>query len=852
MITILGSTTVTAILGTGIDASDHAQVKAFIHAAAANGLHVMFIVPGTKRPSDLRTSRQRTNDDKAAQEAAREAGRSDWANVKSASGLALATTNTSRLDSYLKAYAKRYGDDAHVNLAIELGGSRLVVVDCDTAAQREHFLEISGAPADLPPTVVTPGMRDEDGVMVHSDGGHYYFTVPEGVELPTETGAYTWGAGDGAFAVLWDRRYVLIPPSVRPEGAYEVVGRDYELPDWLAEKITEVTSARAERFARSNDHADGELTEVIDAWADQVSWASILEPVGWTRTARPDSCGCDAWTAPGEHANPRSATTHDAGCSLGRYTETNAPMHIWTDHDIEPFTEWVTESKSSTLSKLQAVAVTTFDGSMSRAIEELDLAPEPVTMDAEDGLSDSNLDSTDTGSIDDRLPTREELEAAIADSQPTETENAPEDEAESQDAPAQPEAHDEGDIVTFSLGDLDAAPFPDEIDPEEDGVYPSSVDGLPTIAVFDYWRAVPPPEYIIDGLIEHRGLSCVIGPPGVGKSTVALDMACHIATGRRWQGKPTLQTKVLYMPGEGLSGVVQRITAWEQAHGVTVNDQMLIADDVIHLKAHRDAWVALMALVSQLGIGLIIFDTFARMSSGLEENSATDVGRAVRRIDEVRKAANCGALLVHHTSKASPGQARGSSALNGALDSEILIAPGDWDYDSIGLDADDLPQGKRIQLDTTKQKNAPQLDDPMPLLMTSWERNDSVIITGPTGTLDPLASEVVLASPIPEPVIETAVRIRRHLERFTQQGLTRGELAHQISPDAYTHRRDDAARYWKQRIAEAVDRGLRYGLIETLTGTASGSRYIPSVTSIETARQLAAAEVIGDDYGDDD
>ncbi|UJE15704.1 DNA primase/helicase [Gordonia phage Ligma] len=849
MITILGSTPLTAVLGSGVDNTDHEAVRSFIHQAAGIGLHLLFVVPGSKLPADLRTPAQRRADDKAAREAARDAGRADWERVKSPSGLALATDNKPRLDRYLKAYGERYGETAPVNLAIEVGASRLLVVDCDTAAQRDHFLEVSGAPEGLPPTVITPGMANTDGDMVHADGGHYYFTLPEGTELPTTIGAYTWGAGDGAFAVLWDRRYVLIPPSTRPEGAYEMVGRDYEVPDWIVEKITEAADLRAQRYDRESS-GDAELTEAIDAWADTVSWASILEPAGWSRTARPDNCGCDAWTAPGEHANPRSATAHDPGCTLGRYTETNAPLHIWTDHDIEPFGEWVAEQGTSTISKLQAVAVTEFDGSMSTAMEELNLTPDlGVSLDAADGVPASNMDADGPAksNLDERLPsTPEALAAEVADAQAV---DEPVEDADTQ--PAEVTAHDEGDIVTISGADLDAAPFPDEVSTDDEGVYPSSIDGLPTIAVFDYWRHTPPPEYVIEGLIEHRGLSSIIGPPGMGKSTVALDMACAIATGRRWQGRATLQTKVLYMPGEGLSGVVQRIIAWEQANNATVGDNLLIADDVIHVSAHRDAWVGLMALVSQLGVGLIIGDTFARMSSGNDENSAQDVGRAVRRIDEVRKGCNCGAVLVHHTAKGNAESGRGSSALNGALDSELLIRGGTWEYDQLGVDPDDVPRGKRIELTTTKQKNTEQLDEPLPLLMRSWDRNESVIITGPTGTVDPLASDVVLASPIPEPVIETAIRIRRHLERFTQQGLTRGDLAQQLDPDAYTLRRDDAARHWKAKVAEAVDRAIRYDLIETLTGTASGSRYIPSIGTIADARQRAADEAIGGDDDDD-
>lgn len=839
---MLGSTALQAVLGSGVDNTNHEAVRKFIRAATAEGLALLLVHPQSKVPADMRTVRKRNADDKAAREAAKAEGRADWQRVKSPSGLALATTNATTLLKYLDEYVKVHGDDVPVNLAIELGESKLVVVDCDTAAQREAFLEAAGAPADLPPTVVTPGQQDSEGNWAHSDGGHYYFTLGDDVEMPTNIGAYTWGSGDGAFAILWHRRYVLIPPSTRPEGRYELVGRDYPLPEWIHEKVTEKAEARAARF---DNHARGEgsdMSEAIDAWAETISWREILEPQGWTPTARPDACGCEVWTAPGVHASPKSATAHDPGCSLGRYTEVNAPLHIWTDHDVAPFDAWV-EAHGTTLSKLQAVAASEYEGSTSKAMDELGLIPEPIDVDIHG--NPKNLADDDD---DNAANLAEDLETPSSPSA-DETETPSSTDAEPDTQPVDNDGDDDADPLAFSAADLDAAPFPDEVD-ADDGVINTGVDGVPLIAPFDYWRNVPPPEYIVEDLIEHRGLSCIIGPPGAGKSAVALDMACSIATGRRWQGRSVLQTKVLYLPGEGLSGAVQRIASWEQAHETEVGEQLLIGDSIIQLGAKKEAWGALMGVVSEQGIGLIIFDTFARMSQAVEENSATEVGRAVKRFDHVRDMTGAGVLIVHHTAKGSDS-ARGSSALNGALDSELLVRPGSWLYEEI-LETvpDELPKGKKIEVHTSKQKNAPQMDEALPLLISTWEPTDSLIVTGPTGTVDPLASSVVLASPVPEPVVETAIRIRRHLERFTQQGLTRTDLAAQIRPDAHTLRRDDAPKLWKAKIAEAIDRALRYDLIETLTGTASGGRYIPSVGTIADARSRAAQEVIGDDDND--
>jgi len=222
----------------------------------------------------------------------------------------------------------------------------------------------------------------------------------------------------------------------------------------------------------------------------------------------------------------------------------------------------------------------------------------------------------------------------------------------------------------------------------------------------------------------------------------------------------------------------------------------------------------------------------------------------VRRFDKLKELTNAGVCVVHHTGKADPSTGRGSSALNGALDSELLIRPATWDTTQIA-DSNGRVAGKPLELMTTKQKNAEQLEDPLPLLMSSYDLGEdsygrhlsAPIITAPNGHIDPMEGDPVLARPLPEPVVETAIRIRDFVDRLTQQGATRTEIILAVQPDGYARSRNDTAPYWKRRIAEAVDRGLRYGLIETLTGTASGSRYIPSVTGREAARALAAAEI---------
>jgi len=383
--------------------------------------------------------------------------------------------------------------------------------------------------------------------------------------------------------------------------------------------------------------------------------------------------------------------------------------------------------------------------------------------------------------------------------------------------------------------------FPDvgARDPDT-GLYLPQNEGMPRIAPLSFWADTDPPEFVIDGLFEHGGLSALIGSPGAGKSSVALDMLCHIATGRSWQGRRVLKTRVLYLPGEGLSGAVQRILAWCEARGLEPDIDLEIGQPIIQLGATREAWAELRAYVARREIGLIVFDTFARMATGIEENSATEVGLAIKRWDQVREMTNCGVMVVHHTGKGpNSTTARGSSALNGAVDSEVLVQAADALVPVDGVEG----MARPLQIRVTKQKNAEYDGEPVELLMTNWHGR-APLITGRNGNVDPMQGEILLARPVAEPLIETAVRIRAFVDRFTEQGVTRSDIMNGVPMDPFTRDSRNPERNWRLKVAESVDRALRYGLIETLSGTPSGARYIPGPTPVETARAVATGEIM--------
>lgn len=347
---------------------DKSNLGGYVQALATAGVAVVFVEPNGKAPLDLRTSQAKAADNRAAQERAKDAGAAEWAKAKQPAAVHLATTDAARLAAYVETAEKRYGAAA-VNLGVAVGPSGLVVVDADTPAEVDGFKAAwkSATDTDLPrPTVRSPGQIGADGAAYHHDGGHWYFSVPEGASVKSFEDATGWVAKAGG--------YVVIPPSVRAEGPYEWVGEIHELPAWLLDRMIV-------------DHAEtaGPRTSgPIDEWAAAVEWSTLLDPRGWTRKGV-ESCGCATWTRPGDVSavNSKSAVAHDPSCDK---TDTGH-LHLWSDstaatwggrdHSKLGFVAW-SDHDGDVGAATAALGIPYSDGLILGTGEPLDLPTGPV------------------------------------------------------------------------------------------------------------------------------------------------------------------------------------------------------------------------------------------------------------------------------------------------------------------------------------------------------------------------------------------------------------------------------------------------------------------------------------------
>jgi hypothetical protein len=232
----------------------------------------------------------------------------------------------------------------------------------------------------------------------------------------------------------------------------------------------------------------------------------------------------------------------------------------------------------------------------------------------------------------------------------------------------------------------------------------------PKLADRVYTRAqlakLPQPEPLIDNTLDRRTVAAIAGPPGSLKSFVALSWGCSIATGTLWLGRGARRDRTLIVAAEGAHGIDQRITAWEDRHITVPDDKLTVVSGPVNL-LKEDEVRELLELAS--GYTLVVIDTLASSMVGGNDNDPGDMGRVVDVSYRIRDVTAAGTVvLVHHVPKAG-GTLRGSSHLEGGVDT-IYLADGNW---------------REMTLTRTKRKDGP-LDDVLSLQLELHKSSGTV------------------------------------------------------------------------------------------------------------------------------
>lgn len=182
------------------------------------------------------------------------------------------------------------------------------------------------------------------------------------------------------------------------------------------------------------------------------------------------------------------------------------------------------------------------------------------------------------------------------------------------------------------------------------------------------------PEWAIKHLLPKKGVGMIYGESGSGKTFFSLDVLATIARGIFWNGKKVKQSTVIYIPAEGHAGAKSRLDAYIKYYNLSYEElPILVIEDELDLTSNDDE--KLIEEINRLGgNAVIIIDTLAQVSAGANENSGEDMGKVLKRCQNIQKETDSLILLVHHTGKDKDRGARGWSGLKGAMDVQIEIS----------------------------------------------------------------------------------------------------------------------------------------------------------------------------------
>jgi hypothetical protein len=253
----------------------------------------------------------------------------------------------------------------------------------------------------------------------------------------------------------------------------------------------------------------------------------------------------------------------------------------------------------------------------------------------------------------------------------------------------------------FDFDDLDqeppTAPDDQEPPPDDQGQRVNSLRNR--LLTLDQLRKLPPARPLIKGILDLDSESWLIGASGEFKSFVAIDWACHVATGKPWRGYNTTQGPVLYVVAEGTKSFAKRVDAWTMKHH-REPDHLVVLPVAVQAKGVSDfgnirlsrEWEDLIEIAQEIQPELIVLDTQARMTLGLNENDNGQMGVWINAVGRLKEATKACVLVVHHTGR-NGGDARGASAIDAAQDAE-------WKMERIGG-----PRALRARLSMQKNKD---------------------------------------------------------------------------------------------------------------------------------------------------
>jgi KaiC/GvpD/RAD55 family RecA-like ATPase len=196
--------------------------------------------------------------------------------------------------------------------------------------------------------------------------------------------------------------------------------------------------------------------------------------------------------------------------------------------------------------------------------------------------------------------------------------------------------------------------------------------------------AFPPPDPVVEGLLNKSQLTLISATAKTGKTWFALHLAMSVAYGRLFLGAfPTRKGKVLMIQTEvSMGDFKERVTKIERDY--VEMDQRgeypIFAPDRIRLDS-PEGLKLFQDSVAEIMPSLVILDSWYTFHSK-DESSSKDMAPLLSEVRDIAKKNECSVLIVHHQGKRGEGgqasqvghNARGSSSFADVPDNLLSLS----------------------------------------------------------------------------------------------------------------------------------------------------------------------------------
>lgn len=229
----------------------------------------------------------------------------------------------------------------------------------------------------------------------------------------------------------------------------------------------------------------------------------------------------------------------------------------------------------------------------------------------------------------------------------------------------------------MALGDIPLPQNPaDEENAANEAAHPTPAGGF-VKTLGQSLSGFLPPDYLIDGILQRRFCYALTAQTGVGKTTVAMRLAAHVAIGKPVGEIEVERGTVIYFAGENPTDVQMRWLGLCKEMNLDPNAlDVHIIEGSMHLSKVVDR-IIVEVIANDITAALVVVDTAAAYFEEDNDNDNVQAGNHARRLRALTllPGGPCVLVLCHPTKNAQDDQLvpRGGGAFLNEVDGNIAL-----------------------------------------------------------------------------------------------------------------------------------------------------------------------------------